>query len=48
MHHQQNGPNSRVDGDGANCVPSLLAGLIDPVDADQAALILKDQRRQLE
>jgi hypothetical protein len=48
MHHHQDGPNSRFDGDSANCVPSLLAGLIDPVDAYQAALILKDQRRQLE
>ena len=48
MRHQQHRGNSRFDGDGADCVPALFSGLIHAVQANQAVLILKDQRSQFE
>jgi hypothetical protein len=48
MHHQQNCGNSGFNRDCAERVPSLFAGLIDPVQSDQTSLIFKNQRRQLE
>jgi predicted nucleotidyltransferase len=48
MNYKQNGGNPGFDRDSPNRVPSLLSRLIDPVQSDQAMLILKHQCRQLE
>jgi len=46
MYDQQNQPNSGTNGYVSNRVPSLFPGLINSVQFDQPALILKDQHRQ--
>jgi len=48
VDHDKNGISPRFDGDGADRVPTLLSSFINPVLGGQAALILKDQYRQLE
>jgi len=48
MNHEQNVRDSRFNLNGSDCVPALLACLINTVQADQATLILKDQGGQLE
>jgi hypothetical protein len=48
VNYEQEILDSGLNGDGANRVPTLLAGLIYSIQADQAALVVKYQHRQLE
>jgi len=48
VDHDKNGGNSGFDGDSADGVPPLLPGFIHPVFGNQAMLVLKNQRSQLE
>ena len=48
VDHDKNGSSPRFDGDSSDGVPSLLSRFIHQVLGDQATLILKNQRRQLE
>ena len=48
VNNQQNGSDSGFNRDGANQVPALLSGFIDTILADQATLVLKDERCLIE
>jgi len=48
MNHEQKISDPWLNRDSANRVPTLFSGSVHSVQADQAALILKDQCRQLE
>ena len=48
MNHKQKISDPWLNRDSANRVPTLFSRFVHTVQADQAALILKDQYRQLE
>jgi hypothetical protein len=48
VNYEQNVCDPRLNGNGANRVPSLLAGLIHTIQTHETLLVFEDQRRQLE
>jgi hypothetical protein len=48
MHYEQHSADSGPKGYEPDCMPSLLAGVVHAVQAQQPALILKDQSSQFE
>jgi len=48
MNHEQYRPNPRLNRNSSKCVPPLFTRFVDPVRADEASLIFKDEGRQLE
>ncbi len=48
MHYEQHCSDSGPEGHPADRLPSLLAGFVDLIQADQAVLVLENEHRQLE
>jgi len=46
MDHQEHGSGPRLDRDSAEPMPTLLAGIVDAVRADETVLVLKDKSRE--